>query len=345
MSTTSLPTPRSDAAEPATARRPRLGFLGTGWIGRHRLQSIAESGRAEIVAIADPDADCLAQAGALAPGAARHDSLDALLALDLDGLVIATPSALHAAQSIRALQHGLAVFCQKPLARNAAECRRVIESARAADRLLGVDLSYRHTQAARALRELVVAGELGEVFAADLTFHNAYGPDKPWFRDIALAGGGCLIDLGTHLVDLAFWLLGGGEPIDVRGRLFARGEPLERPATVVEDYALVEFELAGAAVRLACSWDLHAGADAVIEVALYGTAGGARLRNVNGSFYDFVAEHLRGTKTERLCSPPDAWGGRAAVDWAVRLGTGNRYDPAIERVTAVAAVLDRVYDR
>src|SRR3546814_7161812 len=129
------------------------------------------------------------EAALLAPDAVRLDSLDALLEQPLDGIVIATPSALHAEQSIRALERGVPVFCQKPLGRTGAEVRAVIDAARAADRLLGVDLSYRGTAGMRALRDHVRAGQLGQVHAVDLIFHNAYGPDKPWFHDPLLSGG------------------------------------------------------------------------------------------------------------------------------------------------------------
>src|SRR3546814_15615705 len=96
-----------------------------------------------------------------------RSSLDALLEQPLDGIVIATPSALHAEQSIRALERGVPVFCQKPLGRTGAEVRAVIDAARAADRLLGVDLSYRGTAGMRALRDHVRAGQLGQVHAVD----------------------------------------------------------------------------------------------------------------------------------------------------------------------------------
>src|SRR4051794_23067532 len=118
-------------------KRPRLGFLGVGWIGRNRLQAVAQSGVAEISAIADSIAANADQANTLAPKAEIVSSLNELLRLDLDGIVIATPSAQHAAQAIAPLESGCAVFCQKPLARTAAETQSVIEAARAANRLLG----------------------------------------------------------------------------------------------------------------------------------------------------------------------------------------------------------------
>jgi predicted dehydrogenase len=238
------------------------------------------------------------------------------------------------------------VFCQKPLGRTEAETRAVVDAARAADRLLGVDLSYRYTQGMERIRELLRAEKLGRVHAVDLTFHNAYGPDKPWFYDPALAGGGCVMDLGVHLVDLALWALDFPEVADVRGRLFAGGEPLRDPAAQVEDYAVATIELKdGATLRLACSWRLHAGRDAVIAAEFYGTKGGAALRNVDGSFYDFTAERYRGTGRDTLSLPPDTWGGRAAADWATRLAAGERFDGEAERLVDVARVLDRIYGR
>lgn len=334
-------------ADPACSpARPRLGFLGVGWIGRHRMEAIAAEGLAEVAAVADTSEEMIAAARETAPGAEVVGSLDELLAMGVDGIVIATPSALHAEQSIRALEAGAAVFCQKPLGRTADEVRRVVDAARAADRLLEVDLSYRLTRGMRAIRERVEGGELGKVFAVDLVFHNAYGPDKAWFYDPALSGGGCVMDLGVHLVDLAMWTLGFPAVESVSGRLFSGGELLGASPDRCEDYAVATVGLAGGTeVRLACSWKVSAGRDAVIEAAFYGTGGGAALKNVDGSFYDFTAELYHGTSRETLATPPDAWGGRAAADWARRLAAGERFDASAERLIDVAAVLDRIYGR
>jgi predicted dehydrogenase len=321
----------------------RIGFLGTGWIGRHRMEAMLATGAVEAVAVCDPSAECTAEAAKLAPDARQVGSLEEMLALNIDGVVIATPSALHAAQSIQAFEAGKAVFCQKPLGRTAAETQAVVDAARAADRLLGVDLSYRHTDAMRHISELVHGGALGQVFAVDLTFHNAYGPDKPWFYDPVQSGGGCVVDLGVHLVDLALWVLGFPRVDQVDARLLKDGEPLE--AGQVEDYAVAQFAAGDAQVRLACSWRLNAGRDAVIEAAFYGTGGGAALRNVGGSFYDFTAERFNGTAAERLSDPPDAWGGRAAAAWAEQLARSPAFDPAAEQFVRSAEVLDRIYGR
>lgn len=323
--------------------KPRIGFLGTGWIGRHRMEAMLATGAIEAIAACDPSDECVGEALKLAPDARQVASLTEMLDLDIDGVVIATPSALHAAQSIQALQAGKAVFCQKPLGRTAAETQSVVEAARKADRLLGVDLSYRHTEAMRYIAQLVREGALGEVFAIDLTFHNAYGPDKPWFYDAAQSGGGCVVDLGVHLVDLALWTLGFPKVEDVDARLSSGGKPLQLGQ--VEDYAVAQFSAGGAQVRLACSWRLNAGRDAVIEAAFYGTKGGAALRNVGGSFYDFTAERFDGTVATQLAGPPDEWGGRAASAWAEQLARSPAFDGEAEKFIASANVLDQIYGR
>jgi predicted dehydrogenase len=140
-----------------------------------------------------------------------------------------------------------------------------------------------------------------------------------------------VIDLGVHLVDLAVWIL-DLEPLEVTARL--HGKPVEQHATAELDHA-----------RLACSWNLHLGHDALIEASFHGTDGGVSVCNVDGSFHDFRCDRFRGTTTEPLASPPDAWPGRAAVEWARRLGAGERFDPAAEDFVRVAAILDRIYGR
>jgi predicted dehydrogenase len=333
---------RAAAGPPGLARRPRVGFLGVGWIGRNRMQAMLATGSIEAAAVAEPSDEAAQAALALAPKAERAKDLAALLDMDLDGLVIATPSALHAEQTIQALRSGAAVFCQKPLGRTAEEVRAVVEAAQIADRLLGVDLSYRCTSGMLAIRDLVGRGELGEVFAADLVFHNAYGPDKPWFYHKALSGGGCVMDLGVHLVDLALWTLGYPAVETISSTLLAQGEPVRRDQ--VEDYAVANLTLAGgASVRIACSWRLPAGREAIIEARFYGKSGGAAFANVGGSFYDFRSERLHGTASEPLAEDDASWGGRAAAAWAERLAQDRGFDPDCERLIDVAEVLDRIY--
>ncbi len=324
---------------------PRVGCLGVGWIGLTRLQALAEAGVAEIVGVADPDPDARQKAFAAVPGAAFFGHYDELLRLELDGLVVATPSALHAEQCVRAFHHGLAVFCQKPLARTLAETEEVLEAARSADRLLRVDFCYRETEAMRAVHETVRRREIGQVYAGELVFHNAYGPDKRWAQDPSLAGGGCLIDLGVHLIDAALWVLGSTTVSHTSARLFQGGKPLVVPSEGGEDFAVGQLELSdGTTLSLACSWRSSFGDHARIRVGFFGTQGGVAFENVAGSFYDFACDRYSGASRERLVSPPDPWGGRAVIAWAEELASGLRYQPA-EDLRQVARIVDGLYGR
>jgi predicted dehydrogenase len=335
----------------SVATLPRLGFLGVGWIGRNRMEALAHDGLAQVAALADPQAGALEAAAEAAPDAQSAESLEELLEHDLDGVVIATPSALHAEQAVAALEGGLAVFCQKPLARDAEETRRVLAAARAADRLLAVDLSYRHVEALRAAREQVASGAIGEPHTLDLVFHNAYGPDKPWFTDPELAGGGCLIDLGTHLVDLALWVTGPVVPSSSISGQRDHGIEVETARTLslhgheVEDHATAELSIGEVRARLACSWFTSAGRDCAFECTAWGSEGAVSVRNVGGSFYDFGAELWRGTSSETLAEPPDRWGGRAIGAWAQRLRGDRGYDPVAEELELVAETIDAIYAR
>lgn len=266
---------------------------------------------------------------------------------NIDGVVIASPSAMHASQSIEALRSGKAVFCQKPLGRTAAEVEEVVTASLMSDKLLGVDLSYRYTKAFQEIYSLIKSGEIGEIYSVDLVFHNAYGPDKEWFYDIKRSGGGCVMDLGIHLIDMAMWSLDFPEISDIKSNLYYKGKKLTSFEEQVEDYASVSMTTEkDATINLQCSWHVSAGRDAVIETKFFGTKGGAAFKNVNGSFYDFTAEKYTGTKTETLANPPDDWSGRAGVHWANQVMEGKGYDDATAReFIKTAKIIDQIYRR
>jgi predicted dehydrogenase len=325
-------------------RLVRLGYLGVGWIGLARMKALVGSGLVETTAIVDPNPEMVSGAMALAPDSVICGSLDKMLDHGVDAVVIATPSALHAQQSIRALDAGAAVFCQKPLGRSAAEVRSVVEAARRNDLPLGVDLSYRHTAAIQEIRGLFEKGALGDLHAIDLVFPNGYGPDKAWFYDRRLSGGGCLIDLGIHLVDLALCSLDHRRVVSVEGHLRQAGAAWTDDGGSVEDLAYATLVMEGGAlVRLACSWRLNVGRDAEISATFHGARASARFANVGGSFYDFSARLLTGTTSTTLFSGADDWGGRAALNWLERVVGGGGFDPACLRHVMVAEVLDRIY--
>jgi len=320
--------------------------VGLGWIGRKRLDVLTSENDVpiEVAALIDSDDDRLRAAASSHPRASVAQTLDGLFDEQLDAVVIATPNGLHADQAMACLERGLPVFCQKPLATTSGDVRRVIAAARASDRLLGIDFCYRHITGMHELRRRLLSGAIGEIVAVDLVFHNAYGPDRSWCKNRALAGGGCLLDLGVHLLDLALWVQ-GMPPIErVRSRLFACGHPVQGNDGDLEDLAHAEFIQAnGALVRLCCSWYAHIGQPARIRMEITGTRGGAAWCNVDGSFYDFDVHLYRGADREQLGASRDDWGTRALRAWLQQLQLSNRFDDEAEHIVRSAALIDEVY--
>ena len=320
---------------------PRLGFAGAGWFGRRQMEELREGGIAEVTAVAEPVEGLRARAASMAPDATVVPRFRDLLELDLDGVVIATPSPLHVEHAALALERGLAVFCDRPLASTASDTRMVLDAARVADRLLAVDLPYRSTTAVRAIYQIVRSGQLGRLYAGHFVLHTS-GAEDVWRRE--RDGRGCLVDLGGELIDLALWLFGQPAVIGGHSRRFEGGRRLDRDGAGVEDVALVELDLeGGAAIDLACSRNLHTGRDAVFELSVYGERGGVAVKNEGGSPTDLVAEVCHGP-TRRIVRPaPVPLTGPALREWCEQLAEGRGYDPAIERLAGVADVVDGLY--
>ena len=323
---------------------PKLGFLGVGWIGRRRLEALVAQKLTEDIFIYDPHLPSVEEVLKAVPSAGISGNFNDLLQSEIDGVVIATPSALHAKQAIQALKQGKAVFCQKPLGRNLSETKAVVHMAQQADKLLAVDYSYRYTRGIAAVKELLDQEALGRIFAVEAVFHNAYGPDKPWFYDPGLSGGGCLIDLGSHLVDLLFYLF-KPPSIDVRyANLLSQGKPLVSLGERVEDFAEAQLKTStGISIHMACSWKLSVGKDADIYLKIYGTKGGVSFHNVNGSFYDFQTDILIQNSSKTIISPPDDWEGNAIQQWVRELASNNQFSVENYELIKSATLLEEIY--
>ena len=328
-------------------KNPNLGFLGVGWIGRNRLDSVIKAGSANAMIAADANQASLNELKKSLNNIKLAENLEDILSEpEIDGIVIATPNSFHAEQSIKALEKGISVFCQKPLGRNLKETNLIVSAAKNNNKLLGLDLSYRFTDAFQKILQRIKTGELGKIYAANLIFHNAYGPDKPWFYDINLSGGGCVLDLGIHLIDLALFSLDFPSVKNVSSRLYSQGKLLRDNENIVEDYAIASIDLEdGSVLNLNCSWNLSAGVQAEIGIYFYGTKGGAAFKNINGSYYDFIAEIYHGTSKELIAFPPDDWGGKAINDWIKKLSLNDNFDYQAENYLKAAEVIDKIYKR
>ena len=148
-------------------------------------------------------------------------------------------------------------------------------------------------------------------------------------KKIAVTGGTGSWDRGLGPVVIAALEAKGYEVTNI-DRALAPGQ--------IERWGFIRADLTDYGQTFAA---LH-GHDAVIQGELFGTEGGARFHNVNGSFYDFAAEHMRRTGREQLITPPDAWGGRAAAHWARRLMESRAYDEGASEFLTVAQVLDGI---
>lgn len=312
----------------STVEPLRIGLVGTGNAAPHFARALAGSRFARVVD-------------------ERFDSFDDMLGADLHGVIVATPTSEHVAQAEAAIARGVAVFCQRPLGRNAVETRRVIDAARSADVLLGVDMTFRAADAMRILHSTVQAGELGDIYAVDAVYHCAGGAENPWASNPSLAGGGVVLDAGISMIDLTLWTLGFPRVTAVDSRLFARGERIAPgDASVAEDYATASLDLdTGVTVNLSCGWHMSAGQNARVELTFYGTGSAGTFRNVDGSMNAFTSELFHGPHRHTLASGVDDWAGRTAVSWASMLARGGRFDRWVEGVADVAAAADQVLGR
>lgn len=298
----------ADHRPAAAGPKLRVGVIGTGGMGRAHVAAYQQHPRAEVVAIADPDAGHLHSCGDSFGVERRYAGATELFAGEtLDVVSVVTPNAFHKPITLQALAAGCHVLCEKPMAMNTAEARQMVAAAERAGRRLMINFSYRFHPAARAARNQVEAGVLGDIYYARSVWHRRRGIPRlgGWFTTKALSGGGPLIDLGVHRLDLALWLMGHPRPVwavgsahDAIGTGIARstGQTFD-----VEDIAVgfVKFDN-GATLSLEASWAANIGEPELMETRLLGDLGGLVQRNVNGG-YDFEAE----IHTERAGCPLD----------------------------------------
>jgi predicted dehydrogenase len=187
----------------------RLGVLGCGGIARAaHLPSLARIAGAKVVALADADPSALAAANALVPAArAVSDYTDVVEMADVDAVIIALPPALHAEAAIGALGRGKHVYIEKPLATSLAEAERVAVAWQGTGLVSMMGFNYRWNPITMRAREAVAAGALGTPLAMRTVFSTPARAVPQWKhrRD---TGGGVLLDLAVHHIDLARFLLG-----------------------------------------------------------------------------------------------------------------------------------------
>jgi predicted dehydrogenase len=283
-------------SSPSADRLLRVGVIGLGWAGQQHLEAYAARQDVDVVGIAGLETDLREQL------AARYDiplplaDWEGLIAAgELDAVSIALPTFLHAPVAIAALDAGLHVLSEKPMARDAVEAEAMVDAARRAGRVLQVAFNQRHRGDVAALRAQVEAGALGRIYHARASWLRRAGIPTlgSWFTNRDMAGGGPLVDLGVHMLDMTLDLMGEPRVQTVSAVTHAElgprglggsasGKLGVGSAYEVEDLATVLLRLeGGGSIVLESSWATHRPPGDEIALTLYGTDGGAALTVVD----------------------------------------------------------------
>ncbi len=194
----------------------KIAVSGTGYIARTHARAIANTPGAELVAAVNHRPESL-RMFCTEYGVSRQyaDVATLLAAGDIDALVVCTPNALHAGQTVAALAAGVHVMVEKPMAMNVAEAEAMCAVAARSGARLMVAHCWRFDPEVRWLRERVTEGRLGRIVRTKgYGVHSLWGPSG-WFTHKALAGGGAMADIGVHAIDTARYLLGNPQPVSV----------------------------------------------------------------------------------------------------------------------------------
>ena len=342
----------------------RVGVIGVGWAGRQHLAAYDALAGVRVAALAgleEPARSELAAKHGVEHEVARWQDL---LELDgLDAVSVAVPTFLHAPIAIAALERGLHVLSEKPIARNEAEARSMVQAARQANRVLDVGFNHRQRGDIQELKEVIDAGRLGRPYYAKAWWLRRSGipGEGTWFTTSEFAGGGPLVDIGVHVLDYSLFLLGNPAVTAVSASTYdllaTAGFGFNRESSKtsiagstgfdVEDLATVFARLEdGGTLLVEASWAAHRTEGDAFGITLFGTQGGAELivedYAPSGSLRVFTDDDGAAVET-RLTAPPGA-GHRGVVEQflaKVRSGRWQEHDgtAAIE----LARIVDACY--
>lgn len=271
-----------------------IGIIGAGAIGRVHAEAARDLGL-NLAAIADVNPDSARKLSDDLGGVPCVQDADRLLSdQQIDAVVIGVPNAHHAPLAINAMRAGKDVLLEKPMGMNADECREINQVAADTGRIVQVGFVHRFSTVGRSAKRIIDSGELGKVYhvKAQLSRRRGIPGLGGWFTTKAQSGGGPLIDVGVHVIDLAMYLLGGQCPTRVSGKTYSHfGHPIgdyiyesmwagpPKPDGVfdVEDeaHALLHFDN-GTTLALDVAWAVNTPADSLPEnlMAFFGDKGG-----------------------------------------------------------------------
>ncbi|MEM2878911.1 MAG: Gfo/Idh/MocA family oxidoreductase [Candidatus Hadarchaeales archaeon] len=251
---------------------PDMSFavVGCGSFGSRRVSALRKIG-AKIACLVDTNRELVSKM-ALEVGCDYYtDYLEALRRKDLDCVVIATPNKFHAPISIAAMDAGMHVLCEKPLARNPEEARAMVEASRRNGVFLKTGSNLRYFSNVRKAKELVDAGAIGRpLFIRGWIGHDGKKVLHTWNADREMAGGGTMLDNGAHILDLFRWFI--GDFSECTGHVATLHMPIE-----VEDNGMAIFRAEdGRMAFIQSSWTEWSG---YMYMEIYGSEGSVIIDN------------------------------------------------------------------
>lgn len=220
-------------------KKVRVGFIGAGGIARHHMGILEKFDDVEIVAASDVSAPALKAVGEqFGIKKTFTDYKEMLKDVKLDAIDVCTPNYLHAQPSIDALNSGLTVIVEKPMAMNAKEAQAMVDAAKKNDQLLVIGFQYRYGTEAQAIKRYIDAGEFGKILYARCKALRRRGiPNWGVFTRKDLQGGGPMIDIGVHILEVTHYLMGSPKPVSVLGNTYTYiGDKKEKSEGIACDW-------------------------------------------------------------------------------------------------------------
>ncbi len=277
----------------------KVGIIGTGGISHFHMNGYKSvPDLCEVTAVCDIDENKV-KAYAAQYGVLRYytDYNEMMANEELDAVSVTTWNSAHCGAAVAALNGGANVICEKPMAMNAAEAKLMEATAKKNGKLLQIGFVRRYGADAEAAKDYIDSGEAGKIYFANVSYLRRNGCPGGWFGDKSYSGGGPLIDLGVHVMDLARYLAGCPKPVAAYGVTFANiGTDADGGAKAwttdtsgrfvrnVEDFAtgFIRFDN-GFVMHVAASFNLNIKNDTG-DVEIFGNKAGIKLGDPSAFF-------------------------------------------------------------
>jgi predicted dehydrogenase len=188
----------------------QFGLIGAGCIGQLRAQALAKVPGAKLVAIVDVDQERAVQAAGSARARVCKDVAELLRSDQVEAVIVSTPPQFHEEAALAALAAGKHVLCEKPLSNSLDACRRMLKAAQKSGKTLATGFNHRYFPAIRFLKQTLADGCIGKLdHIRAFAGHEGLSQFRaPWEYNKAVIGGGALMDVGIHVIDLTAYILG-----------------------------------------------------------------------------------------------------------------------------------------